>query len=183
MLEIFTLLNPKVANYTSSGGIPAIVPEDVAACLGRIPIEGPALLVRTMAGDLSSRRPLDQIFRQNVALMASQKFWKTGPKYLDYFDGLVDCVLHFYLLPDTCGRCHGHGHITRRDTQVIVCPVCEGIGHREAKEADKARAAAIPMSTWADTWADRYTAARDILTVWEGMADHAAKRLYWEDVN
>ena len=182
MLEIYTLLNPKVANYNGTGGIPSIVPEDVAACLGRIKIEGPALLVRAMSGDISCRKQLLQIFRQSVAHMAMLKHWKTGPKYADYFEGMVESVLHFYIIPDTCGRCHGHGDITRRDTQRVVCPVCEGAGHRDVSESDKARAAAIPRSTWDDTWADRYTAAKDILVAWEDMADHATKRLWWEDV-
>ena len=182
MLEIYGLLGPKVASLNGTGGIPSIVPEDVAACLGRIKIDGPALLVRTMAGDLSSRKPLTQIFRQHIALMASQKHWKTGPKFNDYFEGLVECVLHFYLIPDTCRRCHGAGDVTLRTQQVLTCPVCNGAGHKDVREADKARAAAIPMSTWSDTWADRYTMARDILTAWEGMADRATKRLFWEDV-
>ena len=79
MLEIYTLLNPKVANYNGTGGIPSLTPEDVAASLAHIPITGPALLVRTMSGDVSSLRPLQQAFRQHVAHMAMLKHWKTGP--------------------------------------------------------------------------------------------------------
>ena len=181
MLEIYTLLNPKVANYNGTGGIPAITPEDVAACLGRIEIAGPGLLVRAMSGDATCYKPLTQVFGQHLAHLAMLKHWKTGPSFWAHFDGLRDCVLHYYILPDTCRRCRGPGDITRRDTQRVVCPVCEGAGHRDVSESDKARTAAIPRSTWEDTWADRYTAARDILVAWEDMADHATKRLWWVD--
>ncbi len=190
MMEIYTLLNPKTPNYNGTGGIPSIVPEDVAACLGRIKTNGPALLVRTMAGDLSSRKPLAQIFRQNVALMASQKRWKTGPKFWDYFEGMVECVLHFYLKPRICYRCKGRLTVATRAGPVIDCPVCVRINedgqkvvNREPMEKDKARAANIPMLIWQDVWADRYTMARDILTAWEGEADMATKRLWWRTFN
>lgn len=182
MMEIYTLLNPKVANYNGTGGVPSLTPEDVAACLGRIEIAGPALLVRAMSGDATCYKPLLQIFRQSVAHMAMLKHWKTGPKYVDYFEGLVECVLHFYILPDTCRRCHGAGDVKLRTQQVTPCPVCNGAGHKDVRETDKARAANIPMSTWSDTWADRYTMARDILTAWEAIADHATKRLWWDDI-
>jgi len=182
MMEIYTLLNPKVANYNGTGGIPNITPEDVAACLGRIPIAGPALLVRAMSGDLSSLRPLQQAFRQHVAHMAMLKHWKTGPKFNDYFEGLCESVLHFYVIPSKCGRCHGHGQITLITKQVIPCPVCAGEGNKDVSERAKARAAGIPSSTWADVWEPRYEAARDVLVAWESMADSAAKRIFWDDI-
>ena len=152
MMEIYTLLNPKTPNYNGTGGIPSIVPEDVAACLGRIEIAGPGLLVRAMSGDATCYKPLTQVFGQHLAHLAMLKHWKTGPSFWAHFDGLRDCVLHYYILPDTCRRCRGPGDITRRDTQRVVCPVCEGAGHRDVSESDKARAAAIPRSTWDDTW-------------------------------
>jgi hypothetical protein len=181
MLEIYTLLNPKVANYNGTGGIPAITPQDIAACLGRIQVTGPALLVRTMAGDLSSLKPLQQAFRQHVAHMAMLKHWKAGPKYNDYFEGLCESVLHFYIIPSKCGRCEGRGHVTLITKQVIECPVCAGVGNKEVSERSKARVASIPSSTWDDVWGDRYEHARDILVAWEGQADHATKRVFWSD--
>jgi len=189
MLEIYTLLNPKVANLNGTGGIPSITPEDVSACLGRIQATGPALLVRTMAGDLSSLKPLHQAFRQHVAHLAMLKHWKTGPKYNDYFEGLCESVLHFYLKPRICYRCKGHTFVTLRTGQITDCPVCvrrDEYGARvvviDTMEKDKARAAGIPIETWLDTWQDRYRAARDILTSWEEQADHATKRVFRPDV-
>lgn len=182
MLEIYTLLNPKVANYNGTGGIPAITPEDVAACLGRIEIAGPGLLVRAMSGDATCYKPLTQVFGQHLAHLAMLKHWKTGPSFWAHFDGLRDCVLHYYILPDTCRRCRGHGHITQRDTQRVVCPVCEGAGHKDVRESDKARAAGIPWASWSDTWADRYVDARAILAGWEEQADRSTRRLWWRDV-
>ena len=55
MLEIYSLLNPKVANYNGTGGVPSLTPEDVSASLALIPITGPALLVRTMSGEPAVR--------------------------------------------------------------------------------------------------------------------------------
>jgi hypothetical protein len=181
MLEIYTLLNPKVANYNGTGGSPAITPEDVAACLGRIQIRGPGLLVRAMAGDPSCLSPLRVIFGQNLAQMANLKRWKTGPTFWPYMDGLRDSVLHFYVIPDSCHRCHGHGSITLCTQQVIACPLCEGVGRKEPKETDKARSAQINIETWRATWAGRYTDARAILSDWEDIADRATKRLWWQD--
>jgi len=183
MLEILTLLGPKPQNLNGTGGgIPEITSQDVAASLARIPITGPALLVRTMSGDLSSLRPLQQAFRQHVAHMAMLKHWKAGPKYNDYFEGLCEAVLHFYVIPSKCGRCHGHGQITLITKQVIPCPICAGEGNKDVSERAKARAAGIPSSTWDDVWTDRYEAARDVLMAWESIADSAVKRIFWEDV-
>lgn len=181
MMEIYTLLNPKVANYNGTGGSPAVTPEDVAACLGRIPIRGPSLLVRSMAGDYACLSPLRVVFGQYLAHMASLKKWKTGPTFWHHMDGLRDSVVHFYVIPDSCHRCHGQGSITLCTKQVISCPLCEGIGRKEPKEMDKARAADIPWASWSDTWADRYVDARAILSEWEDQADRAAKRLWWVD--
>ncbi len=182
MMEIYSLLNPKVANYNGTGGIPNITPEDVAACLGQILTEGPGLLVRTLAGDISSLKPLRQALRQNMAHMAMLKHWKTGPLYWDYFDGLCASALHFYVVSNTCGRCRGRGEVKQRDTKIVKCPTCDGAGRREADEKDKARAAGIPISLWLDTWADRYTMAWDLLTAWESEADGAAKRVFWKEI-
>ena len=181
MLEIYTMLNPKVANYNGTGGVPAITPEDVAACLGQIPIPGPALLVRAMAGDDTCLHPLSQTFGQHLAHLAMLKHWKTGPTFWHHFDGLRDCVLHFYLTPDTCKRCHGHGSVTLTTKQVITCPLCEGIGRKEPADLHKARIAGIPRASWEDTWADRYVDARAILSDWEYEADRSVKKLWWPD--
>lgn len=181
MLEIYSILNPKVANYNGTGGIPAVTPEDVAACLGRIPIQGPSLLIRCMVGDSSSLPPLRQIFGQHLAQMSNLKKWKTGPTFWHHMDGLRDSVLHFYVLPDRCGRCQGHGSVTLSTKQVISCPLCEGIGRKEPKETDKARAADIPWASWSDIWADRYVDAHSVLSDWEGQADRATKRIWWVD--
>ncbi|HUV92193.1 MAG TPA: hypothetical protein VMV80_03825 [Anaerolineales bacterium] len=182
MLEIYSLLNPKVANYNGTGGIPSLTPEDVSASLALIPITGPALLVRTMSGDLSSLRPLQQAFRHHVAHMAMLKHWKNGPKYNDYFEGLCEAVLHFYLVPNICGRCKGRGEVKQRDGRILKCPVCDGAGRRDADDKAKARAAGIPISFWMDTWSDRYTMAWDLLTAWDGQADDSARRVFWNDV-
>ena len=183
MLEIYTLLNPKVSNYgDAKGGIPNITPEDVAACLGRIPITGPALLVRALAGDDTCREPLTTALRQHMAHLSMLKRWKVGPKFWDYFEGMVSATVQYYLLPDTCRRCKGQGSITRMKTQVVPCPVCNGAGHKEPKESDKAASAGIPRSTWDDTWADRYAQARGVLSGWEDMADQATKRIWWKEI-
>ena len=182
MMEIYTLLNPKVANYNGTGGIPNITPEDVAACLGQIPIQGPSLLIRCMVGDASSLAPLRQIFGQHLAQMANLKKWKTGPTFWHHLDGLRDSVLHCYLLGERCRRCHGRGHITQQETQRIICPACEGVGVKEPKETHKARTAQIHIDTWRDTWGDRYDQAKCILTDWESQADRATRRLWWDIV-
>ena len=189
MLEIYALLNPKVANYNGTGGVPSLTPEDVAACLGRIKIAGPALLVRAMSGDATCYKPLLQIFRQSVAHMAMLKHWKTGPKYVDYFEGLVESVLHFYLKPRICGRCRGHTFITLRTGERRDCPVCvriDGNGARvvviDTMETDKARAAGIPIETWRDVWKDRYEAAKSILSEWESMSDGETRKLWRPDI-
>jgi Zn finger protein HypA/HybF involved in hydrogenase expression len=139
----------------TGGGIPLISSQDIAACLGRIQATGPALLVRTMAGDLSSLKPLQQAFRQHVAHMAMLKHWSVGPNFSACFEGLCVAALHLYLIPDTCGRCEGRGSVQLQTMQVIDCPVCKGVGHRDVKEEDKARIASIPFSFWLNTWADR----------------------------
>jgi len=182
MKEIFTRMNARTANYNGTGGIPSISPEDVAACLAKIKERGPSLLIRAQLMDDVAYRELRALFRQHVAHLAMIKHWKTGPKFAEYFDGLCDSVLHYYLVPDTCGRCHGHGHITRSDSAIIPCPVCAETGHREVSERDKAKTAGIPISLWKDVWEERYTAARDILVAWETEADRVIKRLWWEDV-
>ena len=181
MLEIYTLLNPMVPSYGLGTGAPSVTAQDVAACLGSIKIAGPALLVRTMAGDVSCHLPLLQTFRQHVAHLAMVKRWKTGPSFSAHFDGLCESVVHFYVLPDTCRRCRGRETIVRQDGHATVCPVCMGAGHREVNESDKARAASIPWATWCDTWADRYVTARTVLEEWEDMADRATLRLWWRD--
>jgi hypothetical protein len=185
MLELLTMLGPKPQNLNGTGGgIPLITSQDVAASLSRIKITGPSLLVRTMAGDPTTLRSLIQAFRQHVAHMAALKHWKTGPKYNDYFEGLCESVLHFYLKPRICYRCKGHAFVTLRTGQIIDCPVCVRLDEYGARvavidtmEKDKARAAGIPIETWLDTWQDRYRAARDILTAWESEADSAVKRV------
>lgn len=182
MLEIYTLLNAKAVNYNGTGGIPDITPEDVAACLGRIPITGPALLVRTMSGDYSCLAGLTQAFRQHVAHLAMIKRWKTGPSFPGHFDGLCESALHYFIIPNTCGRCRGRGSVALRTLQIVPCPVCTGVGHREPRESDKARTAGIPWATWDDTWADRYVMARSILSDWEDQADRATRRLWRPDV-
>ncbi len=183
MMEIYSLLNPKGANYNGTGGIPDITPEDVAACLGQIPIAGPGLLVRAMSGDPTCYKPLTQIFGQHLAHRAMLKRWRTGPSFYHHLDGLRDAVLHYYVLPDTCRRCRGLGFITQRDTQHIECPVCEGAGHKDVRESDKARVAGIPWTTWDDTWADRYVDARAILVDWEDQADRATRKLWWRPLD
>jgi hypothetical protein len=181
MFELITLLNPKSPNYNGTGGgIPELTSQDVAASLSRIKITGPSLLVRTMAGDPTTLRPLIQAFRQHVAHMAMLKHWKTGPKYNDYFEGLCESVLHFYIIPSKCGRCHGHGQVTLITKQVIECPVCAGAGNKEISERAKYKAAGIPSSAWGDVWADRWDHARDVLVDWEWQADAAVKRLHWD---
>jgi len=183
VLEIYSLLNPKVSNYgDAKGGIPEITPEMVAACLGQIPITGPALLVRTMAGDDTCREPLTTALRKHMAYLASLKRWKTGPKFWDYFEGLVRASVHFYVLPDTCKRCKGRGEIVRMKTRVEKCRLCQGAGRKEPREADKAAFAGIPRATWDDTWADRYAQARGVLSEWEDLADRATKRIWWREI-
>jgi hypothetical protein len=181
MLEVLTLLNPKSPNYNGTGGgIPELTSQDVAASLSRIKIPGPSLLVRTMAGDPTTLRPLIHEFNQNVAKMAMLKHWKAGPKFNDYFDGLCESALHFYIIPSKCGRCHGHGRITLVTKQTMDCPVCAGSGNKEISERSKARAAGIPLVFWEDTWGQRFEYASGILVDWESQADQALKRVFWK---
>ena len=187
MLEIYTLLNPKVANLNGTGGIPAITPEDVSFCLAKIKERGPSLLIRAQLMDDVAYREMRVLFRQHVAHLAMLKHWKTGPKFADYFEGLCDSVLHFYMNPRICYRCNGRTEVRLRTGQVIDCPLCTGrdehgekVNKIEPMERDKARAAGIPIETWRDVWADRYLAARDILLAWDGEADRIVRRLWWE---
>ncbi len=180
MLEIHSLLAAQGQNlFSTHGGPPDITPQMVAACLAQAP-KGGALIIRIKVGDWTARRELGQIFRQRMAHEAGVRKWKTGPNFWQNFEGLCDACLHYYVLPDTCGRCRGVGTIMRRNL-AIECPVCGGAGRKEAKESQKAATAQIPYQSWRDTWADRYALGIGILSGWEDEADQVTKRLFWVD--
>ena len=181
MLEIHTLLNPKVSNYGDArGGTPNVTPEMVAASLARAP-DGARALIRVMVGDTSSWAALKREYRRAFTIEANRRRWKPGPTLPKYLDGIAHTALMLYVHPPMCRRCKGRGSVLPRGHEVpITCPVCQGAKIRDINEADKAQMAGIPYSTWRDTWEDRYKDAVAILHEWEDEADRATKRVFWD---
>lgn len=176
MKKIYAKLNPKVQNFTSSGGrsADAITPEMLAGAMAYIKNPLGALLLRVKyAGHTSGIKPLVDGFAQHLKQCFSEHGWRY--KSIVTVERLAAVAVLEYI-EGRCKHCNGRGVVYHNamngDGRVQqTCPKCDGSCAYQVKKSDRYKPMEISSTSYESTWHERFEFALRELSKLEGFSN------------
>jgi hypothetical protein len=172
LLSMLSLRGVRIGHPT--GGVPQIVPLDVAAAVGMAHLEDhqTQLIFGKYLDDLNSRNQFFGYWLANRLDHAKASGWKweRGDIYRLAKYSLAEHMGH-----NRCPECEGVGSILAGQKK-IVCHLCSGVGILYYSERQMAHYFKITRHAYRQTWLARVAESRKQLQAWEQQAGDAIAR-------